>query len=118
MQRAQTNWILKCQGCHRPDAGGTATTAPALAGAVSQFTTLPGGRAYLGRVPGVTDAALNDAELAELLNWTLQRFDPDNLPPDFRPYTAREIGELRRAPLRTDATATRRGILARKSGHN
>lgn len=114
-ERARTNWILKCQGCHRPDASGSPATAPALAGQVARFTGLAGGRAYLGRVPGVADAALADAELAELLNWTLQRFDPANLQRDFKPYTAREIGELRRAPLRTDATATRHAILA--TGH-
>lgn len=113
-ERARVNWILKCQGCHRPDASGSPATAPALAGQVSRFTGLAGGRAYLGRVPGVADAALDDAELAELLNWTLQRFDPANLPQGFSPYTAREIRELRRAPLRTDATATRGAILARQ----
>lgn len=114
-RRAQTNWILKCQGCHRPNASGSPETAPALTGQVAIFTQLGGGRAYLARVPGVTDAALDDAELAELLNWTLQRFDPGNLAPDFRPYTTAEIRAFRRAPLRTDATATRKAILARQA---
>lgn len=111
-ERARVNWILKCQGCHRPDASGSPATAPALAGQVSRFTALPGGRAYLGRVPGVADAALGDAELAELLNWTLHSFDAANLGPDFRPYTARELHELRRAPLRTEAGKLRKAILA------
>lgn len=113
-RRAQINWILKCQGCHRPDASGSPDTAPALAGNVAIFTRLAGGRAYLGSVPGVADAALDDAELAELLNWTLQRFDPGNITSDFRPYTAREIHQLRRSPLRTTASVTRSTILARK----
>ncbi|MEJ6009376.1 c-type cytochrome [Novosphingobium aquae] len=114
-QRARINWILKCQGCHRADGTGTSATAPALAGQVSRFTSLSGGRAYLGRVPGVADAALGDAELAELLNWTLQHFDRANLQSDFKPYTAREINTLRRSPLRTDATAARTAILSQAS---
>lgn len=110
-RRAEVNWTLKCQGCHRPDGGGSASTAPPLAGHVSRFTALPGGREYLGRVPGVTDAALSDKDLAELLNWTLARFDPAHLPAGFEPYTASEIGQLRKHPLRTEAATARAAIL-------
>lgn len=109
--RAHVNWILKCQGCHRPDGSGTPDTAPPLRDSVARFTDLPGGRAYLGRVPGVADAALPDDELAELLNWTLRRFDPKHLRANFKPYTAQEIGKLRQAPLRTDAAKMRATIL-------
>ncbi|MBS0477337.1 MAG: cytochrome C [Proteobacteria bacterium] len=110
-ERARVNWVLKCQGCHRPDGSGSPHTAPALAGQVARFVGLPGGREYLGRVPGVADAALDNKELAELLNWTLQRFDRGHLPPNFRPYDAAELAALRRAPLRTDASQMRRTIL-------
>src|SRR5258708_22738498 len=44
MQRAWQNWTLNCQGCHRPDGTGSAATAPSLAGTVSRFLTVPGGR--------------------------------------------------------------------------
>lgn len=113
--RAQANWVLKCQGCHRPDGGETPGVTPALAGNVARFTGLPGGREYLGRVPGVADAALDDVQLAELLNWTLHRFDPGHLARDFRPYSPRELHELRSKPLRTHAAATRAAILARQA---
>ena len=43
-QRAWQNWTLNCQGCHRPDGTGSAGTAPSLAGTVSKFLTVPGGR--------------------------------------------------------------------------
>lgn len=110
--RARQNWILKCQGCHRPDATGDARTTPVMAGAVSRFLAVDEGRAYLARVPGVATAALSDAELAELLNWLLVRFDPAHVPRDFKPYSEQEVGALRRKPLRTEAAAMRAAILA------
>jgi hypothetical protein len=108
---ARQNWILKCQGCHRPDATGTAATTPTMAGIVAKFLHVPGGREYLGRVPGVATAPISDAELADLLNWTLFRFDGAHVPADFKPYTANEIGKLRKAPLRTEAPAMRAALV-------
>lgn len=110
---ARQNWILKCQGCHRPDATGTAATTPAMAGVVAKFLHVPGGREYLGRVPGVATAPVGDAELADLLNWTLYRFDGAHVPADFKPYTAEEVGKLRRAPLRTEAPVVRAALMAK-----
>lgn len=110
--RARVNWMLKCQGCHRPDASGSPATAPAMAAEVARFLQVPGGREYLVRVPGVATAALADDQLAELVNWSLWTFDPQNIPQDFVPYTASEIGDMRRRPLRTDAGAARNALLA------
>lgn len=111
--RARQNWILQCQGCHRADATGTPQTTPTMAGVVGQFLHVPGGREYLGEVPGVATAALSDAALAEVLNWSLLRFDPGHVPDDFTPYTPAEIGRLRKKPLRTEAAAVRADLLAR-----
>ncbi len=111
--RARQNWILTCQGCHRADATGTPQTTPTMAGFVAKFLQVPGGREYLARVPGVATAALPDAELAEVLNWSLVRFDPANIPAAFQPYTAAEVGRLRQAPLRTEAAALRASLVAR-----
>jgi hypothetical protein len=94
-----TNYAIHCQGCHLADGDGTPGKVPRLAGQVAFFLRSPEGRAYLGRVPGVANAPLPDAELAALLNWTLHRFDAAHIPPDFVPYTAAEIGALRGAPL-------------------
>ena len=63
-QRAWQNWTLNCQGCHRPDGSGSEGTAPSLAGTVSKFLNVPGGRDYLGRVPGVATSPLGNADLA------------------------------------------------------
>ena len=110
--RARVNWMLKCQGCHRPDAGGGPDGTPPMAGQVARFLSVPGGRDYLGRVPGVATAALPDDQLAELLNWTLLHYDPRHVPADFKPYTTAEMAALRRAPLRTEAAATRARLIA------
>lgn len=111
--RARQNWILTCQGCHRADATGTAQTTPTMAGYVAQFLHVPGGREYLAQVPGVATAALSDDALAEVLNWSLLRFDPAHVPGDFTPYTPAEVGRLRLKPLRTEAAAVRAGMVAR-----
>lgn len=110
-ERARQNYILECQGCHGPKAQGNRSNTPPMADMVARFLAVPGGRAFLGRVPGVATAAVGDAELAELLNWTLYRFDAANVPPGFKPYGAAEIGKLRKAPLRTDAASTRRVLV-------
>jgi cytochrome c553 len=110
-QRAWQNWTLNCQGCHRQDGTGSAGTAPSLAGTVSKFLTVSGGREYLGRVPGVATSPLASADLAELMNWMFWRFDKEHLPADFVPFTAQEIGRLRTQPLRLEASQMRSDLL-------
>jgi cytochrome c553 len=111
--RARQNWMLSCQGCHRADATGTPQTTPTMAGVVARFLQVPGGREYLVQVPGVATAALSDADLAEVVNWSLARFDAANVPADFKPYTPAEVGQLRRKPLRAEAMAVRASMIAR-----
>jgi mono/diheme cytochrome c family protein len=110
-QRAWQHWTLNCQGCHRPDGTGSDETAPSLAGTVARFLSVPGGREYLGRVPGVAASALSSADLAEVMNWMLWRFDQEHVPEDFQPYTAAEIGQLRTRPLRLEASQMRAALL-------
>lgn len=111
LRRAWQNWVLNCQGCHRPDGSGSASTAPALAHTVSKFLTVRGGREYLGRVPGVATSPVGNAELAELMNWIFWRFDKEHIPAGFRPFTADEIGPLRAQPLRLEASRMRAELL-------
>jgi cytochrome c553 len=110
-QRAWQNWTLNCQGCHRPDGTGSSATAPSLAGIVAQFLTVPGGREYLGRVPGVATSPLSDADLSEVMNWMLWRFDKEHVPADFQPFTADEMRQMRGAPLRLEASQMRAQLL-------
>jgi hypothetical protein len=93
---AQTMWMLNCQGCHRADGGGTGDAVPAMPGIVARFLWVPGGREYLIRVPGVATAPLADDSLAVLVNWMLKKFDPENIPGHFTPYTPEEVSSLRK----------------------
>lgn len=113
-ERAWQHYVLNCQGCHRPDGTGSEKTSPPLAGLVGTFTRVDGGREYLVQVPGVATSPISDADLAELLNWMLWRFDGDHVPTDFQPYAAAEVGLLRKTPLRTEAPALRE-LLLRKA---
>ncbi|MBD3728168.1 MAG: cytochrome C [Sphingomonadales bacterium] len=111
-EQARVDYMLKCQGCHQPDGSGDMAHTPPLKGAVAQFLHVPGGRQFLGRVPGVASTDLSDVRLAQLLNWTVQRFDPAHLPGDFQPYSTQEISELRRVPLRLERAETRARLVA------
>ena len=113
-KKARQNWILNCQGCHKIDGTGRpAKGLPNLTGEVSKFLNVTGGREYLSRVPGITNASINDAELTELINWTLLRFDPENIPKDHKPYTAEEVTQWRKHPLSIGAKQTRENLLAK-----
>ncbi len=105
------DYMLNCQGCHRADGAATPDSVPALAGSVARFLAVPGGREFLVQVPGVSQAALDDVTLAALMNWLVERFDTAHVPPGFRPYTAAEIGTLRRTPL-TDVDGVRARLVA------
>ena len=111
----ETNYRLHCEGCHLESGAATPGKVPALAASVARFLRVPEGRAYLVRVPGVANAALGDADLAALLEWTLRRFDAADLPPDFAPYSAEEVHRWRAAPL-VDVTAERVRLLAAIGG--
>jgi hypothetical protein len=99
-ERARLNYMLNCQGCHLPDGSGVEDAVPRMNGFVGNFLHVPGGREFLVRVPGSANAALDDASLAELLNWILVTMSPGELPPSWVPYSAGEVAELRSAPLR------------------
>jgi hypothetical protein len=112
-QRAWQNWTLNCQGCHRFDGTGSDATAPSIAGTVAKFLWVPGGREYLMRVPGVATSPLSDADLAEVMNWMLWRFDRQDIPSTFKPFTAAELNPLRTRPLRIEASRMRSDLLAK-----
>ena len=93
------DYALNCQGCHLDDGAGTPGSVPPLAGSVGRFMRVQGGREYLVQVPGVATAPLDDAALAAVLNWMLERFGPPQLPAKYEAYTAAEVGALRQKPL-------------------
>jgi len=108
---AQVDYMLNCQGCHLADGAGRAGQVPKMTGEVARLLAAPGGRRYLASVPGVANAALSNADLADLMNWTLLAFDAEHLPDAFQPYTAEEIEAARAAPLGVRAGQVRADLL-------
>ena len=93
-------------GAHGEGVNGT---APPLKG-VAVFLRAPGGRAYLIEVPGVSESALSDAQVALVMNWIMDTMNRGGVPADFAPYTAAEVHRYRAVRLQ-DLSATRRALL-------
>jgi cytochrome c553 len=108
----QQDYILQCMGCHLEDGSGAPGRVPSLVGQMGRFLQVPGGRAYLVQVPGAAQSTLDDAALAALLNWMLQRFSPAELRADFEPYRADEVARYR-AERPADVAKLRRELLER-----
>ena len=90
------SYLLNCAGCHLPDGNGSAPNdVPTLHGIPGLFASVPEGRAFLTQVPGVAYSALNDADVAEVLNWVLLNFSRDTLPAGFEQFTRDEVHRLR-----------------------
>ena len=96
MADPQTDYMLKCMGCHGPDGAEVVGKVPALKGHVARFLSVPGGRDFLVQVPGTRQSPLDDASVAALLNWLVKHFDAEHMPENFTPYTTEEVTELRR----------------------
>ena len=103
--------MLNCQGCHLPDGDGVGDI-PRMNGFVGNFLRVPGGREFVVQVPGSANAALDDDALAELLNWMLVEISASELPENFAPYTAQEVGRHRAQPL-SDVNAVRTQLIQR-----
>ncbi len=99
------DYVLHCAGCHKLNGSGS-TVVPAL-DEIGRLVALPGGREYIGRVPGVAQAPLDSERLAALLNWLIGEHGgaaPQPL------YDEVEIETLRRQPLR-DPVAARAALI-------
>lgn len=110
--RAQSNYMLNCQGCHLADGSGLPGSVPSMRGIVGSFLTVPGGRDFLVQVPGSANAPLSDAALAELLNWILTTMSAEQLSPDFQHYTEAEVEKMRQHTL-VDVAEVRSNLVAK-----
>lgn len=107
------NYLLHCSGCHAQDGSGNPDCGvPTMRGALGHFLRLPEGRDFLVQVPGTSQSALSDAEVAEMLNWILKTYSPEQIPQGFKPYTKQEVAALRARPL--DDVSGRRADIVRR----
>ncbi|HIE1843229.1 cytochrome c [Pseudomonas aeruginosa] len=98
LARPEAVFGKNCQGCHG-SMGSKGQEIPTLANQIGYFARAPEGRAFLVQVPNVALATINDADLAAMLNWMLTSFSADQLPADFKPYSAAEVAELRKVRI-------------------
>lgn len=112
-EQRQLDYMLNCQGCHLPDGSGNQLRqVPAFPGQLGKFLGVPGGREYLVQVPGSALSGLSDDALAGVLNWMLERFSPQQLPADFKPYSGAELHEWRQH-VPADVAQVRRDLIER-----
>lgn len=107
------NYQLQCEGCHLGDGTGSAANdTPKMKGFVGNFLKVDGGREFLVRVPGVSQSALNNAQVADLLNWMMRAdgIAGGSAPQDYRPYSEAEVAEVRGKPI-LDLPQARAGMI-------
>ncbi len=110
-EEPRTAYWLHCAGCHLLDGSSAPPEVPTLIDEPGRIAGLPGGREYLMRIPGVAQAGLGDAKLAEVLNFMLEEFSAGTIPAGFEPFTAEEVGRARTQVL-IDPLRSRADIVA------
>lgn len=81
----RANYVLRCAGCHGMEGLGTETGG--IPGFPHSIATLAGddtGRTYMLHVPGVVGASLDNAAIAAVLNYILERWGDAGAPPSPR----------------------------------
>lgn len=109
------NYQLQCAGCHLGDGTGSkANDTPRMKDFVGNFLKVEGGREFLVRVPGMSQSALNDAQLADLLNWLMREdgMAGKSMPARYVPYSAEEVARLRKVNM-LNLPGTRAELIAR-----
>jgi hypothetical protein len=66
---------------------------------VGLFLNLPEGRSYVVRLPNVAFSMTTDETLTGLMNYVVFTLGGATAPKGAKPYTVREVSELRRSPL-------------------
>ncbi|WP_322895086.1 MULTISPECIES: hypothetical protein [unclassified Yoonia] len=103
---AQTNFVLRCSGCHGTAGLGTPDgEVPAFPDSVGHIANSDIGRTYMMHVPGVISASLSNAEIAEVMNFILAQYSDGSA----APYTEAEVNARRAIPIE-DVVAYRRVV--------
>lgn len=98
-QRPRGSYLLSCGGCHGLNGVSNSSLVPDLKDQVGYFMNLPEGRRYLGRLPNVAFSLTTDEALTGLLNYMVFTLGGASVPKGTKPYTLREVSQLRRQPL-------------------
>ena len=96
------NYVIHCSGCHKPNGSGSPSNlVPDIRNIIGHFTKVSNGREYLIQVADISQAPLQNDEVAALMNWVLQEFSSLQLTKDFKPYTEEEVKSLGRIGRQT-----------------
>lgn len=105
------NYLLRCSGCHGLDGSGLiAGGIPPFPGFIDVFFKDEESRLYMMHVPGVVSASLTNQEIAEVMNYILDRWGAPDHGATY--YTEAEVTELREQPV-ADVVLLRRSITQR-----
>ncbi|WP_421910279.1 cytochrome C [Marinobacter sp.] len=107
------NYQLQCLGCHLTNGeGAPRNDIPRMTDFVGNFLKVEGGREFLVQVPGSSQSALNDQQLADLLNWMLKNdgIAGGSSPEGFKPYSSAEVSAYRKEGIQ-DLPSVRRHLL-------
>lgn len=108
----RTNFILRCVGCHGMDGSGSEKGGiPDFRNYVGAFSRDDAGRTYVMHVPGVVNANLTNAEIADVMNYVMKTFGGTSLPDDYHPFDRVEVDQRRANPVK-DIVGMRREIAA------
>ena len=102
MTRVQTprgNYLLSCGGCHGLNGASNSRLVPDLKDQVGYFLNLPQGRSYVVRLPNVAFSMTSDEALTGLLNYVVFTLGGASVPTGTKPYTLREVSQLRPRPV-------------------
>ena len=112
----QAHYYEGCGGCHGLNGISARREIPVLRDEVGAFMCSAEGRRYIVRLPNVAFAHMDDHTLAETLNFVVFELGRASVPAGTRPYTAEEVGQLRRIPLKNQPLARlRAAVLAEGS---
>jgi mono/diheme cytochrome c family protein len=95
----RANYLLSCGGCHGLNGVSNSLLVPDLKDQVGYFLNLPEGRGYLVRLPNVAFSMTTDEALTGLVNYVVFTLGAATVPAKAKPYTVREVAQLRRMPL-------------------
>jgi len=95
----RATYLLNCGGCHGVNGASNSRLVPDLKDQVGFFLNLPEGRSYVVRLPNVAFSMTTDEALTGLMNYVVFTLGGANVPKGAKPYTVREVSQLRRMPL-------------------
>jgi len=114
----QSDYVEHCSGCHGMQGNSAPAEIPVLRDRVGYFMCTKEGREYLIRLPNVAYSAItDDQELADMMNFVVFGLGGNSAPRGAKPFTAAEVGRLRKDALSTQSlVAVRAEVVAKMLG--